>query len=218
MKKAMASIGGLFFKTVETNNEPKVQAPAPVVNTSQISNTIPQEDQTIKEQLMNALANNNLQGYDYFEFAKAIKAQEAFIPTEALRYQSAFAAASATDTNVSVNSLVSSAMHYLTVLKNQETEFLNALENHSSNNINAKEQEALSIDDAIKEKAEMIKKITEEMNVIQQKKTQLMNEAATAKAEVEKVKNNFYATLNVVTGKINSDVDKIKSYITQGAK
>jgi hypothetical protein len=215
-----------LFIRVEDKEEPAqtpvkkvVSSPTvapPVIPVSPPVSSIGQEDVEIKRQLTSALEAANQPGYDYFEFAKSVDAQAALIPGEALRFQSTFAVATAM--GLSADKLLSSAQFYLDVLKNKEDEFSSALGKHSKGSIDAKENSIKEIDGQMQVKAEQIKKFTDEINVLQQQKTQMINEVTAAKAEIEKIKNNFYATMKVFTSRISGDVEKIKSYITAGGR
>jgi chromosome segregation ATPase len=119
---------------------------------------------------------------------------------------------------LSADTLLSSAQYYLDILKKKEDEFNDALEGHSKNSILAKEKECQDIDAQMSNKAEQIKSLTEEISTLQKKKVGMMAEVMAAKAETEKVRNNFYLTLKVFTSRISSDIEKIKSYISSGGK
>ena len=218
-----AGIGRLFFKTVEVPESkpavvtPVTSNPAPIGtalrggNSAPVASSIGQEDQKIREQLTAALEQANVPGFDYFEFAQALQSQESLIPTEAMRFQSVFNIAKTM--GVTIDILVRTATGYLDVLKKKETEFLTALESHVSTDITGKEQSMANIDKQIADKAEMIRKLNDEMNTMQQQKVAMQNEVSSAKAEVEKVKNNFYATLQVFVNKITTDITKINQYL-----
>jgi len=215
MAKPKFNLGGLFFKVEDDDKgqpaiAPVIAAPAPTATVG-FSPSVGQEDVEIKKQLISALEQANLEGYDYFEFAKAVEAQAALIASEQLRFQSAYAAASVI--GVTVDKLTASAQHYLSILAAKESEFDKFVEQHTSANVTAKEEEMKSLDGQMQAKAAEIQKMTEDINAMQQRKTAMSNEIASARAEIEKVKNNFSATLTVFTSKIKSDIDKIKSYL-----
>jgi chromosome segregation ATPase len=217
MKKALGAIGGLFFKTVD--DEPTSQhqqvtqtAPTLVSQPSQTQSPVGQEDKEIKQQLVAALEQANLEGYDYFEFVKAIDAQAAIIPAEQMRFQSTFAMASTMGVNV--NTLLSSAQHYLDVLSNKEKEFLAAMDKHANDAVGGKEEQIKQIDSQMAQKAEQIKALTQEINVLQEQKTVITNEISSNRIKIETVKTNFYATIKVITDRIKSDIDKIKQYLS----
>jgi archaellum component FlaC len=140
-----------------------------------------------------------------------LKAQEALIPAEAQRFQLVFTTVKTM--GVTVDTLLKTANTYLDVLKKKETEFLGALESHVSSEITGKEEAMNGIDKQIADKAELIRKLNDEMNAMQQQKVAMQNEVSTARSEIEKIKNNFYATLQVFTGKISTDVQKINQYL-----
>lgn len=208
------SILDLFVKVEDDSvSEKKVEKQASPVS-STMPSSIGQEDNEIKQQLAEALEKANMEGYDYFEFARSVDAQATLIPAEALRFQSTFAVA--TSMGLSADKLVSSAQYYLDVLKKKENEFNKALDGHAQSAVTAKEEQIASIDQNMQAKAEEIKKITEEINALQQQKTTMMNEISSAKLEIDRVKNNFYATLKIFTSRISSDIEKMKSYLTGG--
>jgi chromosome segregation ATPase len=215
----MKKILDLFVKVEDDapKKEPEIKS-APVEKSASIpvstTSSIGQEDVEIKKQLAAALEASNQEGYDYFEFAKSVDAQVNIIPSEALRFQSTFAVA--TSMGLSADKLLSSAQYYLDILKRKEDEFDTAIEQHAKKSIVAKEDSIKNLDAQMQEKAAQIQKITEEINGMQQQKTSLMNEISSAKAEIERVQNNFDATLKIFTGRISADIEKIKSYLTGG--
>lgn len=213
-----------FFVKVEEQSKPEEVKPIQAIPqtsrslpTDGMSSTMPAsigvEDEAIKKELMVALEKANLAGYDYFELAKAVDAQASIIPSEALRFQSAFAVATATDPSITADKLISTATHYLDVFKKKENEFNKAMEQHSAAAIQGKEKQIADIDTEMKAKAEQINALTQEINALQQQKTTMQNDLSGAKADVERVKNNFYATLKKFTDRITSDIEKIKTYL-----
>jgi predicted nucleic acid-binding Zn-ribbon protein len=79
--------------------------------------------------------------------------------------------------------------------------------------VTGKENESKSMDGEIKSRAESIQKLTEEINQLQDRKTKLANEASENHIKIERVRNNFAATLQIFVGKIKSDLEKITKYI-----
>ena len=215
----LSSIGGLFFKTVDdevtqTTSQQTVSASQPTVQQTQINqpqSIVGQEDKEIKQQLLDALEKANLPGYDYFEFIKAIDAQATIIPSEAMRFQSSFAMASTM--GVSVQTLLSSAQHYIEILSTKEKEFISALEKHSTDAVGGKEGQISSIDSEMQKKAEQIQQLTQDINVLQEQKTALTNEISSNRIKIDTVKNNFYATLKTINDRIVNDINKIKQYL-----
>ena len=117
-KKRKSKITDLFFKVEEVP-----ESAPPIATESHYVTGLPQaqEDAKIKEQLADALASANMEGFDYFEFAQALEAQTTLIPSEAQRFQTIYATAKVM--GVTPDKLISSAQHYLDVLKKKEDVF-----------------------------------------------------------------------------------------------
>lgn len=214
-------IMNLFFKVendgVDTKAPAKeekiaIQAQAQTSAAPSIPTSIlAQEDANIKKELSDALEKANQPGYDYFELAQSIAAQASIIPSEAQRFQSTFAVVS--PMGVTPDKLINSARFYLDVLKNKENEFNKTVEQHMAEAVTGRENEAKSFDADMQAKSDQIKKLTEEINALQQQKTTIINEVSSSRAQIEQVKNNFNATMKVFVDRINSDIEKIKTYL-----
>jgi len=211
----------LFFKVEDDGKEPlkkgETGAPLPAqpqfASAAPLSSMVAQEDATIKKQLAEALEAANQPGYDYFELAKSIEAQASIIPSESLRFQSSYAVVASM--GVTPDKLISSAEYYLTVLKKKEDEFNRTLEQHMSEAVTSKENEAKKFDADMLAKSEQIKQLTSDINNMQQQKTAILNEVSSSRAQIEQIKNNFFATMKVFVDRINSDIGKIKSYLVK---
>jgi hypothetical protein len=211
---------GLFFKVeddgkgVQTSVKEEKTAAIPVQTQVPPVSPVPsmaQEDAAIKQQLAEALEQANQPGYDYFEMAKAVEAQASIIPSEALRFQSTFAAISSM--GITPEKLISSAEFYLSILKKKDGEFNKTVEDHVAKAVTAREEEAKKFDADMQIKAEQIKKLTDEINAMQQQKTTIVNEISTTRGRIEQVRNNFNVTMKIFVDKINSDIGKIKTYL-----
>lgn len=215
----MPGILNLFFKVEDdgksSKKDEKVSVPAQpqFASSAPLSSMAAQEDATIKKQLADALEAANQPGYDYFEMAKSIEAQATIIPSESLRFQSTFATVSSM--GVTPDKLITSAEYYLTVLKKKEEEFNKTLQQHMSEAVTSKENETKKFDADMLAKSEQIKQLTADINTMQQQKTAILNEVSSSRAQIEQVKNNFYATMKVFVDRINSDIGKIKSYLVK---
>jgi chromosome segregation ATPase len=206
----------LFIKVEDKDSkekEPSQQkAPSsPVSIPVSLTLSIGQEDAEIKKQLATALEKANQPGYDYFEFAQSVDALSPTLPSEELRFKTAFTVIAST--GVSAEKLLSSAQFYLDILKAEENKFSSAVDKHSTDSVEAKERAIQKMDADMQTKSEQIRKLTEEINALQQQKTTTMNDVTGAKAEIEKVRNNFAATMKIFTSRIAGDIDKIKSYL-----
>lgn len=193
-------------------------APAATTPTPALTAVTPQpvavqgaEDEAIKNSLSGALSKANKEGYDYFEFAQAVKAQTKFIPAEQVRYQSVFAMAASM--GITTESLISDINYYVDVLKQEAEKFQDMVDGQTAANVTLKEQELSGIDSAIEEKAAQIQQLTEEINQLSASKTDLANAISDNKASIEKVQSNFGATLKVFIDRLIGDSEKIKRYL-----
>jgi hypothetical protein len=163
----------------------------------------PAVDPTISASLSKAMEDANLPSYDYFEFAQAIEQQASIIPDEATRFKSV--GMMAAQMGATPDKLIEAAQKYLGVLKSKEDEFVKAMKENIEA-VSQAEKEASGIDTRISE-------LMAEVTKLQSEKQSKIDGVGQSRAKIESVKANFYATLQVFTGKITADIDKIKTYL-----
>jgi hypothetical protein len=220
-----AAIKGLFVETEEDATEDsskklkieKAIEPQKVVTTTPIPQTISVDvsagkpDQAVLTNLSQVLEEANLEGFDYFEFAKIIENMMASIPSEQVRYQAAFATAAAM--NASKQKLLDTADHYITVLSGEADKFSAIVAEQTQSTVTSKEESVKTIDVAISEKANLITQLTQDINELTSNKTNILNEASESKIKIQKIQNDFAACLKIFIDKINGDKAKINQYI-----
>jgi hypothetical protein len=191
---------------------PQTAAPAaPVPTGIPVDVSAGKPDQSIIDNLVHALLEANLDGFDYFEFAKVVDSMAASIPAEQMRYQAAFATAAAMNANKA--HLLKTADHYITILAGEADKFSVLVAEQTQVTVTDKENSITSIDAAINEKAAMITQLTNEINELSSSKTAILNETSENKIKIQKVQNDFAACLKVFLDKINGDKAKINQYI-----
>jgi len=196
----------------ETIIEPKTTAPAaPVPTGMPIEMSAGKPDQSIIESMSQALADANIEGFDYFEFAKVIDSMAVTIPSEQVRYQAAFATAGTM--GATKQTLLDTADHYLAVLNTETEKFSALVADQTQTTVTDKEASVSTIDATINEKAAMINQLTNEINELSTNKTAILNEASENKIKIQKVQNDFAACLKIFLDKINGDKAKINQYI-----
>lgn len=212
-------IKGLFIETEEDEEAPKAKdtppedpkKSAPVPSAIPVDISAGKPDQSIIDNLALALEKSNLDGFDYFEFAKVIDQMSTTIPAEQVRYQAAFASAAAMGANK--QKLIETADHYVDVLKEEADKFSTMVAVQTKETVTAKEESVKDIDAAIKEKADMITQLTNEINELTSNKTAILNEASENRIKIQKIQNDFAACLKVFLDKITGDKAKIEQYI-----
>lgn len=188
------------------NAQPAAGASAPLSSAGK-----GQKDGNVARTLTAAIDEANIEGYDYYEFAKTLDALKPTIPAEQTLFQTAFASASVMGATKA--KLIETANHYLSILETKQKEFDDSAKQRFDQNVTKREEELPDIDAKIKEKNEQIRKLTAEINEFTLSKTSVANEIADNRAKIEQVRSNFVATLQVFTGKIKSDIDKIQKYL-----
>ena len=161
--------------------------------------------------LHGAMENQNLPGVDYLEYKQSLKSLEKMPMDESVRYQSAYAMAQAMGATPS--KLISSASHYLEVLKNEAAKFQQAVQNQRREQ-NEKRQEAINaLEKSLQDKAKQIKKLTAEMEKHRAESAKLTAQIKTASEKVESAQANFQATYSSLNAQISSDVENMKKYL-----
>jgi chaperonin cofactor prefoldin len=161
-------------------------------------------------QIGKALEDANMEGFDYFEFAKALEAQKSLQPSEKARYQSVFATGQAI--GMSMGILVSSAEHYVGVLKECEDSFLNDVVDQIQVRVTDKRTEAETISAQIDDVAKAKQALEDKINSLVDARTELTQEATANEEEIQKVQNDFGKTITVFKDKITADLNKVKEY------
>jgi hypothetical protein len=196
----------------EKTTEPQKVAPvATPIQTIPVDVSAGKPDQAILNSLSQALEEANLEGFDYFEFAKIIENMMTTIPSEQMRYQAAFATAAAMNANK--QKLIDTADHYIIVLSGEADKFSAMVAEETRSTVTCKEESVHTIDMAITEKANLITKLTQEINELTSNKTSVLNEASENKIKIQKIQNDFAACLKIFVDKINGDKAKINQYI-----
>jgi ABC-type transporter Mla subunit MlaD len=224
------AIKGMFVEVDETEESPKTSknksapvtpppsAPtAPVPAAAIAPAVVPidpsqgQKDQAIVEGLSKALSDANLSGFDYFEFAQILEKLQATLPSEQLKFQTAFSSAAVMGATKA--QLLESTNHYLKVLEDEANKFAGMVAEQLKTTVTDKEDSVSTIESTILEKSEQINKLTQEINELTNTKTTVLNEAAESRIKIQKVQNDFAACLKVFIDKINGDITKINQYI-----
>ncbi|TCI93074.1 hypothetical protein [Tenacibaculum sp. M341] len=205
----------------ETPKQAKAEKEVSQKNVEETSNVSPKTytntdtsggvDGKIIEKLLGAIEKNNLEGFDYLEFKKAIKALEKMPMDEATKFRSTFATASTL--GVTLDKLVASTGHYISILENENTTFLKAFEGQLTSNVGDKEKEITQFDAIIKEKSEQIKKLTEEITRHQTQIEELKKTVAESKSKIDKTRNDFKVSYLHLRSQLEQDVEKMKQYL-----
>lgn len=205
------NIMNLFIK-MEDDPKPDVKPEVKPVVTAPVANaSAGRTDEKITQGLVKALEDANLDGYDYFEFAKTLDALRPSMPAEQNLYQTAFATGAVM--GATKDNLLRTAQHYMGALESEHAKFQDLCKEQTENTVTGPEKQVAAVDEKIKVLAEQIKAITDEINTLSASKVKVSNDISDSKAKIEQIRNNFAATLAVFTGRIQGDLEKIQKYI-----
>ncbi|CAM1361380.1 hypothetical protein [Tenacibaculum xiamenense] len=199
--------------TEKNKEQPKkeVAENKPTPSNTQRTTSTGNVDNAIIDKLLGAIEKNNLEGFDYLEFKKALKALEKIPMDEATKYRSTFATASTM--GVTLEKLVESTTHYIKVLDNENNTFLKAFEGQLTSKVGNKEKEIVQFEAIIKEKSERIKQLTEEITKHQSQIAELRKVVDESKTKIDKTKNDFKLSYLHLRTQLEQDVEKMKQYL-----
>lgn len=194
----------------ETKIEQEITPPPPPPITTATNNKSG-ADKRFVEKLMAVLEQNNRAGFDYLEFRSSLKALANLPLDEATRFRSAFATAGTM--GLSLDTLLESADYYKSVLAKEKEHFTAELNTRGADSLSNKSAERLTLEQQIKNKEAQIQTLNQEIAQHKDeinKLNQYLNETT---AKINEMGSGFNTTYDILVGQINSDIEKIKSYL-----
>lgn len=198
-------------ENVEENTDKSQQSSETNNNTSSttISN-IGTPDATILETLFKAMTENNIQGFDYFEYKQSLKTLIGMLD-ETTAFKSAYATAATM--GLTKQKLIDSANFYIKVLDKEKEKFTQAVDAQVEANVKGKEAEIEDAKKQINDKSEMIRKLTDEIAGLQQKMNEIQSHIIQATQKIQATSAHFEASYQQIATEIKSDVAKINQHI-----
>lgn len=167
-------------------------------------------DQSILDTLFKSLSDNNLQGFDYFEYKQSLKTLRGMLD-EQTAFKSAFATAATM--GITKEKLLETANFYVKVLEKEKDKFDEAARSQGGGAVDAKKKEIELATKSIADKSEQIRKMTDEISAAQAKINELKAFVLQAENKIAETSKNFVASYNTISAEINTDIEKIKQYI-----
>lgn len=196
-------------------DKPSTSKPKEVQRTTMPPSAAPAEgstiDKRIVEKLLDAIDRNDLEGFDYLEYRRALSAMEKLPMDEATKYRSAFATAATL--GISLDKLIGSANHYIGILNNENAQFQHVFQNEVLKQISGKEDELSKQQALINQKREDIKRLQIEISNHENDIKSLEAEVATNRQKVEATRGNFQMSFDHVKNMLLRDIEKMKSYL-----
>ncbi len=169
-------------------------------------------DKRFVDILMNVLSENNLEGYDYFEYKQALRKLRDIEPDEEKRFKSAYFAVQSL--GVSPKEFLESGKYYLDLLQKEEGKFKDSLKVQMQSQVYTKQKDLDQFDAWVQQKEEEIKRINQEIEDRRKQNEALTSEIQASQQKIKQVDLNFSKTYNTLVEEINSDLEKIQKYLS----
>jgi uncharacterized protein YPO0396 len=158
-----------------------------------------------------ALEKNNLPGFDYFEFKKAVSALGSMDMEEAVAFKSAFTTASTL--GLTKEKLLETAGYYRDLLRKEKDHFESALADQHQQRVEARASEIKRLQDQIDRHKAEIARLQDEvggyLNAMESAQTQMQADAE----KLEKAQKQFGFTHQSVLLQIERDIERIHQHI-----
>jgi hypothetical protein len=161
--------------------------------------------------LASALEKNNLPGFDYFEFKRAVHNLLAMELDETIAYKSAFTTAATL--GITKEKLIETAGYYKNLVSKEKERFDEALENQNQVKVTGKQAEVKRLRDQIERHKADIVRLQDEMAAYL---TQIDQAETAVKAETEKLekaKTAFEFTHQAMLLQMDKDVENLHKYL-----
>lgn len=168
-------------------------------------------DEKIKDTLLQSLLDNNMDGFDYFEFKQSLLTLSKMPLDEATQYKSAFATAATM--GITKENLLQSADYYKKVLQREKEKFDLAVKGQNNANVLKKKEELETLKAVILEKSDQIKRLTEEITEHNTQIDEINKFISQAEGKIIGTVNNFESAFTSVNGAIEIDIEKINKHL-----
>ncbi len=209
---------GSATRDTSSQNNPKTkyteQSSGPTYS-ADVPKSTPQKsgkpDDKFVDILLKAVEKNNMEGFDYLEYKSSLQSLAGMDMDEKTKYNSALAMAKTMGATPS--KLISSANHYIDVLKKENTKFKQALKNQRTKQVSGREGEINDTMALVAQKKKKIEQLKKEIEQDEKKLEKLKTGINKAAAKVQSTSDSFNYAFNVVTGQIQADISKMKEHL-----
>ncbi len=163
------------------------------------------------EMLVKVIEDNNLPGFDYYEFKRSVAMLKSMSLDEATAYKSAFQTASTL--GLTKEKLVETAQYYRNLMEKEQAQFLAALEKQYQIRVTDKQTEMDRLRDQITRHEADINRLQEEIATYKRQVSQLESSMATDSEKIETRRTGFESTLKSVVLTIDADIEKMHQYL-----
>ncbi|MEM9836483.1 MAG: hypothetical protein AAF828_08270 [Bacteroidota bacterium] len=165
-------------------------------------------DERFVDVLMKALERKNLDGFDYLEFKQSLAALGKMDIDGDTAIKSAFATGSTM--GLTVDKLLKSAAYYQQVLLDEKSQFEASMQRHFTQRVEGKREETGRLTKQIAEWQSKIDQLNQKIAKAQTTIEKADAQIAAAKQKAQDNQTSFEATLKLVSGAIDQDMENIK--------
>ena len=149
----------------------------------------------------------NMQGFDFFEFKKAIQKLESAGIEESARYKSVLLTASVTP-----DEIIKSTEHYKNVIENTHQSFLKELELSKKEEIYDKVELSKTLENEKMQIAEEINRLTARLEEIRNTQIEIQGQTHASELKFNQAENDFLSTKNQALNEIQGYINNINKY------
>jgi hypothetical protein len=163
------------------------------------------------EFLVQAIEKNNLPGFDYFEFKRAVASLIEMNLDEPTAYKSAFATAATL--GLTKEKLIETAAYYRNVVDKEKQQFAQALENQNQTKVTTRQEEVKRLRDQIERNKTEITRIQDEiagyLNQVDAAEAALKSDSE----RLEKAKSSFEQTHAALLLQLDRDTENLHKHL-----
>lgn len=160
------------------------------------------------------IEDNDLDGSDYYEFRKTFDAlKKTPNMSEIGALQATFSVLQATDPDISVDHLLTTADFYVGLMDKENKDFLGQLEENLQTEVESRKFKISSEEELQVNKLSLIEELKKEVSESEQRAITLQAEADAEESKLLGVKANWEFTINLVKENVETDKTNIEKYL-----
>jgi predicted nucleic acid-binding Zn-ribbon protein len=168
-------------------------------------------DEKSLDMLAKVIEQNNLPGFDYYEFKRSVTMLQQMALDEPTAFKSAFQTASTV--GVTKEKLLETAQYYRNLMEKEQSTFSAALETQSKKRITDRQTEIQRLKDQITRHEEQLTRLQEEIAAYKNDVTQAEQQITTDTEKLATTQAAFGTTLQAILFTIDSDLEKIHQHL-----
>jgi hypothetical protein len=181
-----------------------------MISTKELFSADGTDDRSL-EFLVSAIEKNNLPGFDYYEYKRAVATLKQMNLDEATAHKSAFATAETV--GLTKEKLIETAAYYRNVIVREKEHFDQALQNQNSVKVTAREQEIKRLRDQIERHKAEISRLQDEIAAYLGEAEKAETAVKQESEKLEKARSAFERTHQAVLLAFDKDIENMHKYL-----